>query len=150
MRKAIFGILALAIVLMMVGASADEADLDLSILGKSKQSCREGETVTYEFKLENTADVTQSVEVTTYTPRYYGDPGFFHNVYIGDVAMGHYFVLEMEPDEIVYLDLDVWAYDSPDEVPMYQVDLHAFSTLDADWIRTETRRAGGGGGGPGI
>lgn len=150
MRKAILGIMALAVVLMMVGASAEEADLDLSILGKSRQSVREGQTVTYEFKLENPLNVTQTVDVATYTPRYYGDPGFFHNVYIGDVAMGHFFILEMEPGEVVYLDLDVWAYDSPDEVPQYHVDLHAVSALDADWIGTITTRAGGGGGGPGA
>ena len=144
MRRAIFAILALAVVFMMAGASAETLAVDLTIKGSVKHPIRTGETTTYEITLTNNGPGAKEIEVYTYTPRYFGDPGFFHNVYVDGVSMGHYFIVQLNPDESIQLDLDVWAYESDTQVDSYWVSLHAVNGFDVDEIRTDTLRITGG------
>ncbi len=97
-------------------------------------------TAIYSITLRNNADVDQEFEIGSYTPRYYGDPGFtYHFEYNGEV-MPMVFYLTLAAGEEVPIVLVVTAYNSADEVPEFWVTVTAFGPITTGWVDTFTIR----------
>ena len=89
----------------------------------------------------------QEFEIGSYTPRYYGDPGFTHRFEYNGEVMPMVFYLTLAPGEEVPIVLVVTAYHIEDEVPEYWVTVHAMRPFDTGWVDTFTVRTASKGGG---
>lgn len=133
----------MATAMVATNVSAEETDLDLSLVtGQSNKGIKTGESYTFNFVLENTGSVAQTVTIYAETATYWGDPGFGRDVLIDGVSMGAYFQLDLDPSEVVNLDLYIWAYACDTQMPFYYVELNADSDLDHEMVRVDVQRAG--------
>jgi hypothetical protein len=104
-------------------------------------------TAIYSLILRNTADVPQEFEIFSYTPRYFGDPGFIHHFEVDGEVVPMVFYLTLDPGEEVPFILVVDAYHSDTEVPEYWCAVHAVGPVNTAFVDTYTIRTGSKGGG---